>query len=250
MTAPRTLHDQQHIWRHFQNAAPESFAAARPRLDWLLGAVARRAANPRPSVLNIGIGDGYFEVQALARGWEIHSLDPDAEAVARLTAAGIAAQTGQIERSSHSSATLEFVVASEVLEHLTEDQRLAGVAEIARILAPGGWFLGTVPYREILADQETVCPCCGAVFHRWGHQKSFEFADIRSLLAPAFEIETLGRTAFVPWRGRGIRGLAKSLARWMLAKLGEPIAFPTLYWIARKARAPIAVSVSPAAAPA
>jgi SAM-dependent methyltransferase len=248
MTAPRTLHDQQHIWRHFQNAAPESFATARPRLDWLLGAVARRALNQRPSVLNIGIGDGYFEEQALARGWEIHSLDPDAEAVARLTAKGIAAQTGQIERLGHASATLEFVVASEVLEHLTEDQRLAGVAEIARVLLPGGWFLGTVPYCEILADQETVCPCCGAVFHRWGHQKSFDFGDIRELLSPAFEIESLGRTAFVRWGGRGLRGAAKSLARWTLAKLGEPIAFPTLYWIARKARTPIAVALNPATA--
>ena len=55
-------------------------------------------------------------------------------------------------------------------------------------------------------------------------------------LAPWFDIESIGRTAFVAWRGRGMRGAVKSLVRLMLAKLGEPIAFPTLYWIARKAR--------------
>src|SRR5687767_12223502 len=50
---------QQAIWRHFQNATPEVFTAARPRLDWLLAQVQRRAAGGRPAVLNIGIGDGY-----------------------------------------------------------------------------------------------------------------------------------------------------------------------------------------------
>src|SRR5262245_7662169 len=97
MNASHDRHGQTRIWRHFQNAAPESFVAARPRLNWLLSQVARRAAEPRPDVLNIGIGDGYFEEQALTRGWTIQSLDPDAEAVARLTAAGIDARVGLIE---------------------------------------------------------------------------------------------------------------------------------------------------------
>jgi SAM-dependent methyltransferase len=247
---PREPASQEAIWRHFQNAAPQSFAASHPRLNWLLTEVQRRAAGTRPAVLNIGIGDGYFEQQAQARGWLIHSLDPDAEAVGRLSAAGIEARVGQIERLPHSAESLDFVVASEVLEHLTDDQRLAGLAEIARVLKGGGWFLGTVPCGEILADQQTVCPRCGEVFHRWGHQRSFDVAAIREELSPWFDVQTIGRTAFVPWRGRGVRGAVKSLVRLALAKLGEPIAFPTLYWIARKARTPATLSLHPAASPA
>jgi len=250
MNASHDRHGQTRIWRHFQNAAPESFAAARPRLNWLLGQVARRAATPRPEVLNIGIGDGYFEEQALARGWAIQSLDPDAEAVARLTAAGIDARVGLIEQLPQKSESLDFVVASEVLEHLTDDQRLGGLAEIARVLRTGGWFLGTVPYCEILADNQTVCPECGALFHRWGHQRSFDYGIIRSEFGPWFEIAVLGRTAFVPWRGRGLRGAVKSMVRLVLAKLGEQVAFPTLYWIARKVRTPASLRLEPAAAPA
>jgi len=247
---PQDPAGQQAIWRHFQNAAPEAFAPARPRLDWLLAQVARRAAGQRPGVLNIGLGDGYFEQQAQARGWQVHSLDPDAEAVARLAAEGIDARVGRIEQLPHAAESLDFVVASEVLEHLTDDQRLAGLAEIARVLKGGGWFLGTVPCGEILADQQAVCPRCGEVFHRWGHQRSFDVADMQQELAPWFDIETIGRTAFVSWRGRGMRGAVKSLVRLMLAKLGEPIAFPTLYWIARKTRTPATLSLNPAASPA
>jgi SAM-dependent methyltransferase len=250
MSVPRGSTGQEAIWRHFQNAAPEAFAPARPRLDWLLGQIERRAAGPRPAVLNIGVGDGYFEREAKGRGWDICSLDPDQEAVARLTAEGIDARVGQIERLPHAGESLDFVVASEVLEHLTDDQRLAGLAEIARVLRGGGWFLGTVPCGEILADQQAVCPRCGEVFHRWGHQRSFDSAAIRAELSPWFEIAAIGRTAFVSWRGRGVRGAVKSLVRLALAKLGEPIAFPTLYWIARKVRTPATLSLHPVASPA
>lgn len=251
MTQPSDMPGQYKIWRHFQNAAPESFAAAHPRLDWLLAQIARRSRGERPAVLNIGVGDGYFERGAKSRGWSIASLDPDEQAIARLTAEGIAARMGLIQQIPHASQSLDFVVASEVLEHLTDDQRLAGVEEIARVLRPGGWFLGTVPYREIMADQQTACPCCGEVFHRWGHQRSFDEADIRQELAPWFEIASLGHTAFVPWRGRGVRGRVKSLVRLVLAKLGEPVAFPTIYWIVRRARLPVTLSQPlPAAATA
>ena len=227
--------DQRKIWRHFQNAAPESFAAAHPRLDYLLREIARRTDSQQPSVLNIGIGDGYFEREAKGCGWKITSLDPDSDAVQRLVDKGIAAQVGLIEQIPLPDASQDAVVASEVLEHLNDAQRQAGVVEIARILKPGGWFLGTVPYNENMSEQQTVCPCCGEVFHRWGHQKSFDFGVIRRELGPRFEIVKLGRTAFVPSLSkRGLRGAMKSLVRVTLAKLGEPIAVPTLYWIARK----------------
>lgn len=226
--------DQQKIWQHFQNAAPESFAAARPRLVFLIGQIARRTSGPAPAVLNIGIGDGHFERQAKSRGWQIHSLDPDEQAVERLKGEGIAAQVGQIERISFSDESLDFVVASEVLEHLSTNEREAGLAEIARVLRRGGWFLGTVPHAENLAEQQAVCPHCGEVFHRWGHQASFTLASVREMLAPYFTVERLQRTAFVDLRNRGFKGLIKGYLRIALAKLGEPIAIPTIWWVARK----------------
>lgn len=227
-------HDQAKIWQHFQNAAPESFAAAHPRLEFLIGQIARRADGRAPAVLNIGIGDGHFERQAKARGWKVHSLDPDEQAVQRLVSEGIAAEVGFIERLPLGDDSLEFVVASEVLEHLSGQQREAGLAEIARVLQPGGWFLGTVPHAENLAQQEAVCPHCGEVFHRWGHQASFTLAGVREMLGQRFKVEQVQRTAFVDLFGRGLAGLVKGSARLLLAKLGEPIAVPTIWWVARK----------------
>jgi SAM-dependent methyltransferase len=226
--------DQQKIWKHFQNAAPESFAASHPRLDFLIGQITKRASGSAPKVLNIGIGDGHFERQAQARGWEIQSLDPDEEAVNRLTAIGIMAQAGFIEKIPLADETVEFIVASEVFEHLSGQQREAGLAEIARVLRLGGWFLGTVPHAENLAEQEAVCPCCGQVFHRWGHQASFTLASLRELLVTRFQVEHLQRTAFVDLWGRGVGGFLKGSVRLVLAKLGEPIAVPTIWWVARK----------------
>jgi SAM-dependent methyltransferase len=226
--------DQHKIWHHFQNAAPESFAASHPRLKFLLGQIARRTGSRPPAVLSIGIGDGFFDRQAMARGWQVQSLDPDQQAVERLAAEGIAAQVGSIEKLPWANESLDFAVASEVLEHLTGQEREAGLAEIARVLKRGGWFLGTVPHAENLAEQEAVCPCCGQVFHRWGHQASFTLASLRELLSSRFQVEQLQRTAFVDLFGRGLGGFVKGAVRVALAKLGEPVAVPTIWWVARK----------------
>jgi len=233
---PSPSNDQDKIWRHFQNAASESFAAAHPRLLFLLDLIAARATGPKPRVLNIGIGDGFFERGAKGRGWEVTALDPDGEAVKRLVDEGIPAKAGLIEAMPFGDASFDFVVASEVIEHLHPEQRAAGLAEIQRVLAPRGWFLGTVPHHENLTEQQTVCPACGHLFHRWGHHASFTFDNIRELLAPQFDVDDLQRTAFVDIWGRGFVGFIKGILRVLLAKLGEPIAVPTIWWIARKSQ--------------
>ncbi len=155
--------------------------------------------------------------------------------MARLAGEGIAAHVGLIERMPLPDAGFDFVIASEVLEHLSEGQRTAGVAEIARVLRPGGRFLGTVPYEEDLSLRQCVCPSCGLKYHQYGHFASFDFAKIRAMLAPHFIDLRTGRSAFVSFRGRGAGGAAKSLLRAGLGRLGQQIAVPRLWWSARKA---------------
>ncbi len=235
--AEHTHASQEKIWSHFQNVATEKFIAARPRLEHLFRRMARLTSESSPALLNIGIGDGHLERLALAQGWQVHSLDPDPQAVARLAAAGVQAQVGGIEALPHEAGSLDFVVASEVLEHLTEDQRAAGIRQIARVLKAGGYFLGTVPYNEDLAEQQAVCPHCGEVFHRWGHQRSFTLDDVREQLSPSFTVRELRKTAFVTFRDRSLLGKAKSAVRLLLARAGQPIAVPTIFWLAEvKAR--------------
>jgi SAM-dependent methyltransferase len=140
---------------------------------------------------------------------------------------------GYIERMEFGAHTFDAVVASEVLEHLHDEQRAAGLAEVARVLKPGGWFLGTVPYNESLKAGDVVCPCCGTLFHRWGHQKSFTEQTLRGELSGHFAVRELRRTAFVSYRDRSLPGKCKSLARLILARWGQMIAVPSLYWAAQ-----------------
>ena len=224
-------HSQDKIWSHFQNADPESFAAAKPRLEYIARAISRRVKLPKPKVLNIGVGSGHFEQTALARGFEVHALDPDSVAIERLTTAGVIGHVGYIEKMALGDKQFDAVVASEVLEHLHDEQRAAGLREIARVLKPGGWFLGTVPYNENLKAGDVVCPCCGTLFHRWGHQQTFTEGSLRVQLERQFSVRELRRTAFVSFRDRGIFGKLKSLARMVLARSGQMIAVPSLYWV-------------------
>ena len=235
--APAELADQSKIWAHAQNVDPGSFASAGPRLRFLLDRIAAKNARDRPVVLNVGVGDGALERGALARGWAVRSLDPDAESMARLAAdePAIECHVGVIENVPLPDGSVDFAVASEVLEHLTGARRAAGVAELARVLRPGGWFLGTVPWNEDLSLRRCVCPACGLVYHQYGHQASFTEATVERLLAPHFAAVETGRSAFVGYRGRGPAGWAKSLAREALARAGQPIAVPRLHWAARKA---------------
>jgi SAM-dependent methyltransferase len=225
---------QEKIWTHFQNNVPESFDAARPRLDFLVGQIRKLCPTERPVVLNIGVGSGYFERQAARQPWEVHSLDPDEQALAKLEAQNVHCHVGLIEKIPMPNESCHCVVASEVIEHLTEEQGKLALAEVARVLKPGGLFLGTVPYCEDLAAGQVVCPRCGELFHRWGHHRSFILESLRQDLAEHFQVKAICRTAFPPFRGCSLSRKAKSLVRVVLARCGQMIAIPSLYWHAMK----------------
>ncbi len=226
---------QQRIWSHFQNQGSEAvFRASHPRHAALVRKIRRLGAASKAAVLNIGVGDGNFERQALQRGWATYALDPDTEAIARLSGAGVQAQAGFIDSIPFNDAQFDFVVASEVLEHLTSHERDAGLREIRRTLKPGGYFLGTVPYREDLDLNVVVCPKCAHVFHRWGHTTAFDLPAMRAELAALFAVQSCRRTAFVEFRGRSLGGKFKSALRLMLARCGAAIAVPNIFFVCRK----------------
>jgi len=205
-----------------------------PRLDYIIKEISKRKHTPIPHVLNIGAGDGYLEETSKRHGWYSYSLDPDVDTVKKLNEKGIKGRIGYIEQIPFDDESFDFVVASEVLEHLKEGTRRKAIVEVLRVIVRGGWFLGTVPYCENLLLNQVVCPKCGEVFHRWGHEKSFDIEAIHKEFANLFEVVKVKRTAFVVFEGRSAAGKIKSFIRLSLAKLGSPIAMPNIYFAVRK----------------
>jgi SAM-dependent methyltransferase len=206
--------NQDAVWAHYQNRGRGVFAHSGVRLARLVRLVPAHAR-----VLNIGIGDGVFEQLALARGLDVHALDPDADAITALRerlALGERAQAGRAEAIPFPSGHFDAVVMSEVLEHLDDDALARARDEVQRVLRPGGRWIVTVPAREDLADQLVVCPHCGHHHHRWGHLQSFDEARLRAYLAERFWVESLHSRlivawATINWKGRLLAALKLSL---------------------------------------
>jgi len=213
---------QDKIWNHFQNVSPESFRAGKPRLDFILRQVIKKENKSVQSVLNVGVGNGYLEKVLIKRGWSVYSIDPSEGAIQQMEEMGIKGQVGSIEAMPFENNKFDFVVASEVIEHLSDVQRVRGLKEVARVLRHEGLFLGTVPYDEDLLANEVLCPKCGDVFHRWGHQKSFDLSAIREELLPFFSDIRIEKVAFVPFKDTSLIRKIKSAFYWAQAKLGLP----------------------------
>lgn len=224
--------NQERIWEYFQNEGAASFEAALPRYRYLLSGLRKRIKFPG-AVLNIGVGSGKLEGLLLEAGYKVSALDPDARAIGKLSGMGVDAHTGVAEQLPFGDGMFDAVIASEVLEHLDKNNCILAISEIRRVLKPGGYFLGTVPYQEQLADNLTVCPHCGERFHRWGHRQTFDAPYLTALFADGFELEKLSRRSFVIWSINPMR-LLKSGIKWLLGRMGEPIASPHFYFKWRK----------------
>lgn len=226
--------EQQRIWDYFENEALDSFQRSRARCAACARAALRRH-RARGAVVNVGIGAGIVERIFLEKGWAVSSLDLSERAVARLRTIGIDARRGLLQEMPFGDRQFDAVIATEVLEHIPQADRMRGIAEVARVLRPHGWFIGTVPYRENLSDGKVICPTCGTVFHRWGHADSFDARKIRVELAEQIETKTARPRAFVDWALiRTPLALARGVAKLVLGRMGEGVVHPNLYFEARR----------------
>ena len=227
--------DNDRIWEHFQTTRVDAFDRAHGRYAAMAAAARLRFGRDGGRVLNIGVGPGRLERILLERGWRVASLDPSANALATLAGLDVDARVGYAQQMPFAAGAFDVVVASEVLEHIEPATRSQVLAEIPRVLSPGGWFVGSVPYREVLADQEVICPDCDKVFHRWGHVSSFDIPQMQSELAQFFEAVSCRRLSFVDWRAaRSPMRLAKTVAQAVLGRMGEAMSNPSIEFGARK----------------
>lgn len=91
-------------------------------------------------------------------------------------------RVGAIAATGLAAASCDLVVCTETLEHLYPADFHCGLAEIARILRPGGRLLATVPLEE--RPNFVACPECHAIFTPYQHMLfNFTLAGLASALA-------------------------------------------------------------------
>lgn len=93
-------------------------------------------------LLDAGTGPGFLALAAAARGAAVTGVDQSAAMVGIARAAGVEAVVASVERLPFDDGSYDAVIGGFLLNHLPRPQ--AAVAELARVLRPGGRLALTV----------------------------------------------------------------------------------------------------------
>lgn len=144
----------------------------------------RLSVGPGTRVLDLGCGMGRHSHEALRRGATVTAADIDRKALKHVEAVAAAMlEAGEVTEGGSlvvatadalklpfSDGSFDVVIVSEVFEHIPEDR--AGMAEVFRVLRPGGVAAVTVP-RYL---PEAVCWLLSTEYHsnRGGHVRIYQ----------------------------------------------------------------------------
>jgi SAM-dependent methyltransferase len=155
----------------------------------------RLDVRPGMNVLDLGCGEGRHAFEAFRRGASVVAVDWGSDEVTTtrqwlqaIRAAGEApvgaraeVVRGDLTALPFPDASVDRVIASEVLEHVPDDA--AAIAEIARVVKPGGRVAITVPRY----GPERICWALSDEYHanEGGHVRIYRADVLRTRLAAA-----------------------------------------------------------------
>lgn len=152
----------------------------------LIRTLLEKARLPRgASILNVGAGTG-DDLKVIADFGRVHAVDCAQEALDSIDSTLIAEKRlCDATRLPYPDSSFDAVVAFDVLEHIGEDNM--AIAEIQRVLRPGGAFVFTVPAFGFLFSAHDM---------QLGHLRRYTKASLRKLLGRGFARVSLGYWMF------------------------------------------------------
>lgn len=205
----------ERLWEHHQTDNVQNLEIGHPRQDMLFGHI-KRLLNSRSRILEIGFGDGYL-LKKLSPEYECYGADVSEKNVGKMQqdVQGVNFKTIGVDGIlPYQDNYFDLFVASEVLEHMPDEELGICVQEIGRVLKKGGYAVVTFPVRENLKESECFCPNCGHVFHRWGHKQYWDAKKIKNVFGDftLLRIEEF----FTPYAGKNFLEKLVGFGMWCI----------------------------------
>lgn len=202
-----------------------------------LARVLRLAGGLRGEVLDFGCGPGYL-LQRMCQGGATRAYGVDyspgsvEETRKRLGSERSFGGAEAIDAlpTQFPDGKFDAVTCIETVEHLRDGQLGALLAELLRLMKPGGTAMFTTPCSEDLERAQAYCPFCDSEFHNMQHMRVFSPADLHdTLTAAGFDVkfcEGIDLWRFQPPKGRKlvdyslrdvVGGLARSVGKGLAA---------------------------------
>lgn len=153
-------------------------------------------------VLDYGCGPGNLIERLLGTPLEVAGLDFSPATIETVTGrfAGQPNFIGAFELNEldERAGLFDAAVVIEVVEHLYDEQLDELLANVKKLLRPGGTVVFTTPNEEVLEDSYILCPVSGKLFHRWQHVRNWSADSLSAYLADkGFRVQKSLTTDFV-----------------------------------------------------
>lgn len=110
---------------------------------------------PDARILDLGAGVGRHALALAANGYEVTALDAAPEGLAAIDTAdmGVTTTLGRMNALPYEDHSFDHVLSWNVIYHGDEDILLKTIAEIRRVLKPGGTYMGTMLSKRRLPSE-------------------------------------------------------------------------------------------------
>lgn len=137
--------------------------------------------NDASNILDVGCGSAWVAQHYLKKNKYVFSLDISISNPLKATIKYTSEKHFGITADSYflpfQSNSFDSIIASEIIEHVISPERF--VAELLRILKPGGYLIITTPYKELI--RQTLCIHCNNETPVNAHLHSFDENKLISL---------------------------------------------------------------------